>query len=66
MVGPFVKNQYPVDKKVWVNTIDNLRIIGVIKGYRERDGDVVGMTIQRQDDSIVELETREISAIFDV
>lgn len=65
-MGPFVKNQYKVGTKVWITTIDNLRIIGVIKGYRERDGDVVGMTIQRQDDSIVELETREISAIFDV
>lgn len=65
-MGPFVKNQHKVGTKVWVATIDNLRIIGTIKGYRERDGDVVGMTIQRQDDSIVELEAREISAIFDV
>lgn len=69
-MGPFVKNQYAVGTKVWVRTIDNLKIIGMVKGYNEREGEIESINLQVEEGagvgSIIEIYAHEITAIFDV
>lgn len=69
-MGPFIASQYPEGTKVWISTIDNTRIVGLIKGYNKRDGIVESLVVEVLDgpgkDNHIAIDANEISAIFDV
>ena len=66
-MGPFISVQYPEGTRVQINTVDNLHLIGVIKGYRFEDDKVTGVFLELEHNSEVILVTRgEITSIFDV